>query len=240
MRKNHTPAFIKRVQRWLNGWYVEKYMRPQFDTLGKAAALLNPHTVQITGERIYAGNYLHLISNRSQPVILTSWRSKQHRGEIHIGDYCLISPGVNIASAQTVRIGSNSMLAADVLISDCDWHGLYNRVRPFRCSAPVNIGDNVWVGTRAIIGKGVNIGENSIIGAGAVVVNDIPANVIAAGNPAKVVKVLNNQRRMLKREFLFREGENYWQEQHRIEDLFNQKNTVPNWLRVLLAPTRKD
>lgn len=240
MRKNHTPALIKRIQRWLNCWYIEQYIRPQFNTLGKAPGILSPRTVQITGEHINVGNYLHLISNRSQPVMLTSWSSKQHRGEIHVGHYCLISPGVNIASAESVRIGNNCMLAADVLISDCDWHGIYNRVRPFRCSAPVNLGDNVWVGARAIIGKGVSIGENSIIGAGAVVVNNIPANVIAAGNPAKIVKMLNSERRMLKREFLFRHDHNYWQKQHQIEDLFNTQNTFSHWLRVLIAPSRED
>lgn len=54
--------------------------------------------------------------------------------------------------------------------------------------APIHIGSNVWIGAGVVITKGVTIGDNSIIAAGAVVTRDIPANVIAAGVPAKVIK----------------------------------------------------
>ncbi|MEP6955368.1 MAG: DapH/DapD/GlmU-related protein, partial [Chthoniobacterales bacterium] len=57
-------------------------------------------------------------------------------------------------------------------------------------SAPVVIGDNVWIGMNAIILKGVTIGENSVVAAGAVVSKSVPANVVVAGNPAVVVKQL--------------------------------------------------
>lgn len=240
MRKNHTPVLIKRLQRRLNRWYVDRFVRPQFDSLGRTPAILNPRTVQITGRDIHAGDFLHLISNTHQPVTLTAWRSKQQRGQIRIGHYCLLSPGVNIASACSITIGDNCMLAADVTISDSDWHGLYNRLRPFRCSTPVTIGDNVWIGLRAIIGKGVSIGDNSVVGAGAVVVNNVPANVVVAGNPAKIIKTLSPERRMLKREFLFREGENYWQKQDELEELFNADNSFRGWLGSLLWRDRDD
>jgi len=227
------------LQRWWNRLYVEKKIRPQFDELGVNPSILNPHTLQITGKSIYAGDYIHIISNRAQPVALTSWRSKQHRGTIQIGDFCLISPGVQIASAQAIRIGNNCMLAAEVLISDCDWHGVYNRVRPFRCTAPVRLEDNVWIGTRAIILKGVNVGQNSIIGAGSVVVNDVPPNTIVAGNPAEVVKTINPKRKILTREFLFQQENNYWSTQHRLEDTFSQ-NSIAHWLRTWFYLSSKD
>jgi len=132
------------------------------------------------------------------------------------------------------------MLAADVYISDCDWHGSYNRIRPFRCTESVELKNNVWVGLRAIIGKGVTIGENSIIGAGAVVVNNVPANVIAAGNPAKVVKTLNPKRKILKREFLFENTEGYWKKQDALEDIFCQNNSILHWLRICSSPNKRD
>jgi acetyltransferase-like isoleucine patch superfamily enzyme len=60
--------------------------------------------------------------------------------------------------------------------------------RPKLKTAPVKIGDNVWIGMNAVILKGVTIGDNSIVAAGAVVTKSVPANTIVAGNPAAVVK----------------------------------------------------
>ena len=76
---------------------------------------------------------------------------------------------------------------ANTLITDTDWHEDDPRVG---CNKPVVIGDNVWLGYAVKVLKGVRIGENSIIGACSVVTKDIPANVIAAGNPCKVLKSL--------------------------------------------------
>ncbi len=57
-------------------------------------------------------------------------------------------------------------------------------------SAPIMIGDNVWLGGGAIVCPGVTIGENTVVGAGAVVIRDLPANVVAVGNPARIVRTL--------------------------------------------------
>ena len=64
------------------------------------------------------------------------------------------------------------------------------RIKGPELASPVNIGDNVWIGGGSIICAGVTIGENTTIGAGSVVVKDIPANVLAVGNPCKVIKQL--------------------------------------------------
>ena len=58
----------------------------------------------------------------------------------------------------------------------------------WEAGAPITIGDNVWIGGGAIVLAGVSIGDNSIVGAGAVVTRDVPANVVAVGNPARVVR----------------------------------------------------
>jgi len=60
--------------------------------------------------------------------------------------------------------------------------------RPRLKTAPVKIGDNVWIGMNAVILKGVTIGDNSVVAAGAVVTKSVPANTIVAGNPAVTVK----------------------------------------------------
>ncbi len=183
---------------------------------------------------------MHLISHPQKPVRLTTWSGRQGEGSIEIGDFCLIAPGVEITAAQSIRIGANSMIAAECSINDCDWHGLYNRTRPFRCTRPVVLGENVWLGARVTICKGVRIGDNSVVGAGSVVTSDIPANVVAAGNPARVVKELNPRRRMLKREFLFRNGDFYWQNQVQLDKYLTAGNRFWRWLRTLMAPTRED
>lgn len=223
-----------------NAWYIERFLRPQFAALGRCPMILKPRSCEIHGNNIQAGNYLHLVSHPYKPVRLTTWSSRQGQGSINIGDYCLIAPGVEITAAESITIGANTMIAAECSINDCDWHGLYNRTRPFRCTRPVTLGNNVWLGARVIVCKGVTIGDNSVVGAGSVVTSDIPPNVVAAGNPARVVKELNPRRRMLKREFLFRKGDFYWQNQTQLDRYMTAGNSFWKWIKTLIAPTIRD
>jgi maltose O-acetyltransferase len=64
------------------------------------------------------------------------------------------------------------------------------RLQRLEAAKPIVIGDNVWIGSGAIVLAGVTVGKNSVIGAGAVVTKDVPANVVVVGNPAKVVKTI--------------------------------------------------
>ncbi|HEY7773249.1 MAG TPA: acyltransferase [Marinagarivorans sp.] len=240
MRRDHRPFWIKQLLAKMNRWYCHRYVRPHFDQLAEGARFLAPRSIQAHGPNISAGRYLHLISSPHKPVKITTWGDKCHQGSISIGDYCLIAPGVELTAMCGIEIGDNCMIAADALIHDSDWHGLYNRLRPFRCSKTVALGNNVWVGARAIITKGVSIGENSVIGAGSVVTKDIPANCVAAGNPAKVVKTLNPNRRMLTRAFLFKDGDRYWDQQREIDAYFTLDNSTIHWLRTLAVPSTHD
>jgi len=108
---------------------------------------------------------------------------------IEIGYGCGFS-GVSIGSFMKIVIGDNVKVGANVLITDCDWHLEDPRVSEPK---PVFIGDNVWLGYGAVVMKGVTIGENSIIGINSVVTKDVPANVVAAGNPCKVIKKIELQ-----------------------------------------------
>ena len=81
--------------------------------------------------------------------------------------------------------GRNVRCGANTLITDSDWHSDDPRTGSDK---PVHICDNVWLGYGVKVLKGVHIGENSLIGACSVVTRDIPANVIAAGNPCKVIR----------------------------------------------------
>lgn len=104
-----------------------------------------------------------------------------------IGDGCGLS-GTTIGCFKYIELGKNVRCGANTLITDSDWHGDDPRTGD---SKPVLIKDNVWLGYGAVVLKGVTIGENTVIGAGSVVTRDIPANVIAAGNPCKVIKSIS-------------------------------------------------
>ena len=115
-------------------------------------------------------------------------------GYIYLVIILSVISAATISAFRRIVIGDHTLIGGNVLITDSDWHPLDPAMRriPFaegRC-ADVVIGSNVFIGTRSIILKGVTIGDNSVIGAGSVVTRDIPANVIAAGNPCVVVKHL--------------------------------------------------
>lgn len=100
--------------------------------------------------------------------------------------------GVSIGAAKKISIGSNVMIGANCLITDTNWHNIAPEMRHQGDPRPgeVNIGNNVFIGYGCIILKNVCIGNNSVIGAGSVVTNNIPENVIAAGNPCVIIKNL--------------------------------------------------
>lgn len=240
MRRSNTPYLVKKIYKTINHWYVTRFIAPQFDSLGSIPEIAHPRSLVIFGRNIHIGKYAQIICASDNCVRFTSWPGKQGSAEIVIGDYCLIAPGVRISAAKSIRIGANCMLAANVIISDSNWHGIYNRIRPFRCTKPVVIENNVWLGERVIVTKGVTIGENSVIGAGAIVTKDIPANAVAAGNPARVIKTINPNRRMLKRELLFNDAEHYFYNQDQLDKYMLGNNGWINWLRSLWKPNQQD
>jgi acetyltransferase-like isoleucine patch superfamily enzyme len=117
----------------------------------------------------------------------------------HTGAFIIVNPGaileigsgysnndVEITCFNRIRIGKEVAISKGVIIRDSDNHKISNRDSDI--SKPIEIGDHVWIGLRAIILKGVKIGSGSIIAAGAVVTHDIPPNSLAAGIPARVIK----------------------------------------------------
>lgn len=93
---------------------------------------------------------------------------------------------VQIVCADSIKIGNNVAIARDVIIRDTDAHDIIDGKH--KRTKSVVIGDHVWIGTRAIIMKGVTIGDGAVIAAGAIVTKDVPKNSVVAGVPAKVIK----------------------------------------------------
>ena len=123
--------------------------------------------------------------------------------QLHIGDNVGIS-SASIRVKEKITIGNNVLIGSDCILLDTDSHNLDYRIRRSKekikkqsldtytaATAPITIEDDVLIGTRCIILKGVTIGARSVIGSGSVVTKNIPADCIAAGNPCKILKKIN-------------------------------------------------
>lgn len=99
-----------------------------------------------------------------------------------------INYGVSIAALQNVRIGDHANIGTYVLLMDNDFHGLApERRHELPPSAPICLEDNVWLGARSIVLRGVTIGAGSVVAAGAVVVDDVPPRSVVGGVPARLI-----------------------------------------------------
>ena len=141
----------------------EAILRKAFGAVGKKPWIESPFQCDI-GYTTKLGDYVYMNHNC---VFLDA-------GGITIGNHVLIGPNVGIYTPEH---------AFDPML----------RAQGYEHSEPVTICDNVWIGGSVVILGGVTIGENTIIGAGSVVTHDIPANVIAVGNPCRVLRELSEE-----------------------------------------------
>lgn len=113
---------------------------------------------------------------------------------VHIGNHFYANFNLVIVDDIDVYIGEHVMIAPNVTITPTG-HPVDPDLRKpgTQFSIPVRIGNNVWIGSNAVILPGVTIGDNSVIGAGSVVTNDIPENVVAVGNPCRVLREINER-----------------------------------------------
>ncbi|GIR08874.1 MAG: acyltransferase [Gammaproteobacteria bacterium] len=199
--------------------------------------ILNPQHLKIFGENISIGDYATLICSSDKKIDISTWQTDKLNGSISLGNYILISPGTSIRSAESIDIGDSTMIASDVVITDSDWHGIYDRTDYVATPKPVKIHKNVWIGERSIILKGTQIGENSIIGAGSVVHGDIPPNSVYAGNPAKEVKKLD-EGSFVTREELFNDSSTYLQDLNIIEENMLGNNSFFGWIKSMFWPKK--
>jgi acetyltransferase-like isoleucine patch superfamily enzyme len=150
------------------------------------------------GSRVILGDHVTIVSDsrRCTAAALafpSRFRTFTPSSKIIIGNNVGLN-GTSITSrSRTITIGEDSMIAPNVIIVDSDFHVPWppERRRDYcgtDSDGEVRIGKNCWIGMNSVILKGVTIGDNSIIGAGSIVNTDIPADSLAAGVPAKVVK----------------------------------------------------
>ncbi|MER7273409.1 sugar O-acetyltransferase [Dactylosporangium sp. NPDC000244] len=105
------------------------------------------------------------------------------------GARTFVNFGLVCLDVARVTIGDDVQIASNVQLLTA-WHPVEPEARraKWEAASPITIGDNVWLGGGVIVCPGVTIGANTVVGAGAVVVKDLPANVVAVGNPARVIR----------------------------------------------------
>lgn len=176
----------------VNAYYCASFSR-QCQSVGDKLLVNGPFRIRSTGQ-IPIGSACIFDSSRERPIRL----DVGYRAIFQLGNGTYVNEGVHIVCNISVSIGNKCLIAPDVEIIDddghpVDWHERHNHwpENPEdRFGAPIVIGNNVWIGTRAIILKGVTIGSGSVIGAGAVVTKSVPVASLVAGVPARVIRNL--------------------------------------------------
>ena len=113
---------------------------------------------------------------------------------VHLGSHVYVNYNLTLVDDTHIYIGDHVMIAPNVVIAT-GTHPIHPELRrkEAQFNLPVHIQDNVWLGDGCLVMPGVTIGENSVIGAGGVVTKDIPANVVAVGNPCRVLRDISEK-----------------------------------------------
>lgn len=144
----------------------------------KRRALLKSMFAQI-GENCYI-----------EPPLQANWGGKN----VHFGDDVYANFNLTLVDDSDIYVGDNVMFGPNVTVS-AGTHPINPqlRIKQAQFNLPIHIGNNVWIGANSVILPGVHIGDNTVIGAGSVVTKDIPANVVAVGNPCRVLREISER-----------------------------------------------
>ncbi|MDU5262881.1 MAG: sugar O-acetyltransferase, partial [Clostridium celatum] len=140
----------------------EAMLKEMFAEIGEGCYIEPPFHANFGGKHVHFGKNIY--ANFNLTLVDDT--------HIYVGDYTMFGPNVTVATAG---------------------HPILPELRKegYQYNAPINIGKNCWIGAGAIILPGITIGDNVVIGAGSIVTKDIPSNVVAVGNPCKVLREVN-------------------------------------------------
>lgn len=131
--------------------------------------------------RLAVGRFVHLGDGT---------RVLAHDGTMRIGDKCVFGADATVTGYLDIELGASCLVADDVYITDFD-HRTDDLTQPIKdqgiVKTPVRIGPDCWLGTKAVVLRGVQIGSGTVVGASSVVTRDLPENAVAAGAPARVL-----------------------------------------------------
>ena len=133
-----------------------------------------------------------------EPPLHSNWGGKH----VHFGKGVYANFNLTLVDDTHIYVGDYTMIGPNVVLATAG-HPILPELRPlaYQYNMPIHIGKNCWLGAGVIVLPGITIGDNSVIGAGSVVTKDIPANVVAVGNPCKVLREINEH----DKEFYFKD-----------------------------------
>lgn len=189
------PVYFNLFTQLRNSFYAE-VMRKGFKKVGKDFYLEYP-------SQILGAKYIEIGESFSSFARLRLEAFDNHNGHpfspaVFIGEHVSMNYDCHIGACNKIVIGNNVLIGSNVLITD-HFHGeisakdflLPPGKRKLFSKGPVIIGNNVWIGDGVAIMPNITIGDNSVVGANAVVTSSFPANAIIAGNPAKLIRIIN-------------------------------------------------
>lgn len=192
---------LKKIRKKIQSWGGRQFLRIRKVKFGDAIEVLGfPVILKHPRSEIIIGDRVRLHSDVDAYALAMYSRVKLHtrteKSRIIIGDDVILNGTAVIAKNNTISIGCGTIIAANCVIADSDWHHVWpphNRANIYSAGdkireGPVEIGENVWIGMNTIILCRVTIGKNSIISAGSLVTRRVPPNVIAGGVPARVLR----------------------------------------------------
>lgn len=198
--KLYCGVYIYRLTRFWGNLYLRFFILAYPGlSVGRNAKVWGAFSLQLMeGGRMEVGDDFHLVSEPRRSAI-----TQFGRGQFTVFPGAVISLGNHVGlngtaltAKRRIEIGDNTMIAANVIIVDSDFHATWPP--ELRWTSPtkefdkeVIIGRNVWIGMNTVVLKGSRIGDNTVIGAGSVVSGEIPADCIAAGNPARFIRSLD-------------------------------------------------
>ena len=139
-----------------------------------------------------------------EPPFYSNWGGHH----VHFGDGVYANFGLTCVDDTHIYVGSHTMFAPHVTLATAG-HPIAPSLRQYgiQHNQPIHIGENCWLGAGVIVMPGVTIGDNTVIGAGSVVTKDIPANVVAVGNPCRVMRPIGEKDRM----YFYKDREIDWE-----------------------------
>ena len=158
-----------------------KYMK-EYNTLGLGDEKRMEELMPLMFAEVGPNTYV-------QPPFYANWGG----AHVHFGEWVYANFNLTLVDDGHIYIGDHTMIGPNVTIATAGQPILPElREKEMQYNVDVKIGRNVWIGAGAIIVPGVTIGNNTVIGAGSVVTKDIPANVVAVGNPCRVMREIND------------------------------------------------
>lgn len=129
-----------------------------------------------------------------EPPLHSNWGGRH----VHFGKYVYANFNLTLVDDTHIYVGDNTMLAPNVVLATAG-HPILPELREkgYQYNSTVRIGKNCWLGAGVIVLPGVTIGDNTVVGAGSVVTHDLPANVVAVGNPCRVMREIGEKDRLV-------------------------------------------